>query len=137
MDLGVGSFVFSQGIVSAIPLIKNPSHVKAPLLPKLASVTRKCSPLLLLGLLRTISVKGTEYPVSIPSPTLRVTHVRVQEHQTEYCTHWNFFMTIGLLPILSVLLHPLMVYLSLPFVGILLAICMCNFVSRTHSLTRN
>ena len=65
MDLGVGSFVFSQGIVSAIPLVKNPAHLKEPLLPKVAIVLRKCSPVLMLGLLRTISVKGTEYPVSL------------------------------------------------------------------------
>ena len=65
MDLGVGSFVFSQGIVSAIPLVKNPVHLKEPLLPKVAIVLRKCSPVLMLGLLRTISVKGTEYPVSL------------------------------------------------------------------------
>lgn len=66
MDLGVGSFVFSQGIVSAIPLIKNPAYLTAPLLPKVATVTRKCLPVLLLGLIRTVSVKGTEYPVSLP-----------------------------------------------------------------------
>lgn len=64
MDIGVGSFVFSQGIVSAIPLVKNPAYLTAPLLPKVSTVLRKCSPVLLLGLLRTISVKGTEYPVS-------------------------------------------------------------------------
>ncbi len=64
MDIGVGSFVFSQGIVSAIPLVKNPTHLTAPLLPKLSLTLRKCSPVLLLGLLRTMSVKGTEYPVS-------------------------------------------------------------------------
>lgn len=64
MDIGVGSFVFSQGIVSAIPLVKNPAYLTAPLLPKVSTVLRKCSPVLLLGLLRMISVKGTEYPVS-------------------------------------------------------------------------
>ncbi|KAI0764344.1 GWT1-domain-containing protein [Trametes elegans] len=94
MDLGVGSFVFSQGIVSAIPLVKNPAHLTDPLLPKLTSVLRKCSPVLLLGLFRTISVKGTEYP----------------EHVTEYGVHWNFFITLALIPILQVLLHPLMVH---------------------------
>ena len=73
MDLGVGSFVFSQGVVSAIPLVKNPAHLKDPLLPKVTKVLRKCSPVLLLGLLRTISVKGTEYPVSnVWYPAFRV-----------------------------------------------------------------
>lgn len=63
MDMGVGSFVFSQGVVSAIPLLKNPSHLSAPLLSKVISASRKMVPLILLGLLRVILVKGTEYPV--------------------------------------------------------------------------
>ena len=64
MDLGVGSFVFSQGIVSAIPLIKDPAYLRTPLLPKIMTVIRKCLPVLALGVLRTLSVKGTQYPVS-------------------------------------------------------------------------
>ncbi|KAH9934551.1 GWT1-domain-containing protein [Epithele typhae] len=106
MDIGVGSFVFSQGIVSAIPLVKNPTHLTAPLLPKVTNVLRKCSPLLLLGLLRTMSVKGTEYP----------------EHVTEYGVHWNFFVTLAMLPILQVLLHPLMVYVPISLMGVVVAV---------------
>ncbi|PIL36018.1 hypothetical protein GSI_01678 [Ganoderma sinense ZZ0214-1] len=106
MDIGVGSFVFSQGIVSAIPLLKNPAHLTEPLLPKVTTVLRKCSPVLVLGLLRTISVKGTEYP----------------EHVTEYGVHWNFFITLGLLPMLQVLLHPLMVYVPVSLLGLVVAI---------------
>ncbi|RDX41287.1 hypothetical protein OH76DRAFT_1561669 [Lentinus brumalis] len=106
MDIGVGSFVFSQGIVSAIPLVKNPTHLTAPLLPKLSLTLRKCSPVLLLGLLRTMSVKGTEYP----------------EHVTEYGLHWNFFVTLGLIPILQVLLHPVMVYIPISLLGVVVAI---------------
>ena len=64
MDLGVGSFVFSQGVVSAIPLLKNPTQLIAPVLPKIARIARKVSPLFLLGFVRLISVKGTDYPVS-------------------------------------------------------------------------
>jgi hypothetical protein len=63
MDMGVGSFVFSQGIVSAIPLLKNPSHLSAPMLPKLTAVSLKMLPLIFLGILRVILVKRTEYPV--------------------------------------------------------------------------
>lgn len=106
MDLGVGSFVFSQGVVSAIPLIKNPTYLRARVVSKLVSVTRKSLPLLVLGLLRTLSVKGVEYP----------------EHQSEYGTHWNFFVTLALVPILQVLLHPLMVYLPISSLGLILAI---------------
>jgi glucosaminylphosphatidylinositol acyltransferase len=64
MDLGVGSFVFSQGVVSAIPLLKNSSYLSSPLLGKVVKATRKMLPLIFLGLLRVILVKGTEYPVS-------------------------------------------------------------------------
>lgn len=63
MDLGVGSFVFSQGLVSAIPIVKDPTHLLAPLGPKLLTVIRKVSPIWGLGLIRVLLVKGTEYPV--------------------------------------------------------------------------
>lgn len=63
MDLGVGSFVFSQGIVSAIPLLKNPSHLVSSIPTKLYNVIRKAIPIILLGLVRVILVKGTDYPV--------------------------------------------------------------------------
>ncbi|KAI0797327.1 GWT1-domain-containing protein [Irpex lacteus] len=106
MDMGVGSFVFSQGVVSAIPLIKDPHYLSAPILPKIVTTTRKCIPVLVLGLLRTLSVKGTDYP----------------EHQTEYGVHWNFFFTLGLMPIFQIFLHPLIVYLPISLLGILLAI---------------
>lgn len=72
MDLGVGSFVFSQGIVSAIPLIKNPASLKGSTASKLAVTVRKCLPLLSLGMLRMLLVKGAQYPVSRearPSPS--------------------------------------------------------------------
>lgn len=68
MDLGVGSFVFSQGLVSALPMIKNPRYLTEPFIPKFAQTLRKCLPVLILGLFRTVSVKGTEYPVC-PSPS--------------------------------------------------------------------
>ncbi|EMD36738.1 hypothetical protein CERSUDRAFT_83761 [Gelatoporia subvermispora B] len=106
MDLGVGSFVFSQGIVSAIPLIKDPSYLTSSWFPKFRTVLRKCLPVLILGVLRTLSVKGTEYP----------------EHETEYGTHWNFFFTIALLPLLEVLLHPLIVHAPISLLGIVAAV---------------
>jgi phosphatidylinositol glycan class W len=64
MDLGVGSFIFSQGFVSAIPLLKNPASVRAPAIPKLLFILRKTAPLIALGLMRVVMVKGTDYPVS-------------------------------------------------------------------------
>ncbi|TFK43019.1 GWT1-domain-containing protein [Crucibulum laeve] len=105
MDLGVGSFVFSQGVVSAIPLIKDPTYLTAPLVPKLAKVTRKSLPVILLGLVRVLLVKGTEYP----------------EHESEYGRHWNFFITLALIPVLQVLLHPILIRLPISVVGALIA----------------
>jgi hypothetical protein len=63
MDLGVGSFVFSQGVVSAIQLIKDPAYLTSPVLSKFISVTRKSIPIIVLGLIRVVLVKGTDYPV--------------------------------------------------------------------------
>ncbi|KAE9408960.1 hypothetical protein BT96DRAFT_962565 [Gymnopus androsaceus JB14] len=106
MDIGVGSFVFSGGIASAIPLIKTPSHLAAPLLPKVLRAIRKSLPIILLGAVRVLLVKGTEYP----------------EHVSEYGVHWNFFITLALVPIMEVLLHPVMIYVSVTAVGIVVAI---------------
>ena len=67
MDLGVGSFVFSQGVVSAIPLLKDPYHLKAP---KVIRVTSKSLPIIALGLIRVSLVKGADYPVSLYFPSV-------------------------------------------------------------------
>ncbi|RDB28918.1 GPI-anchored wall transfer protein 1 [Hypsizygus marmoreus] len=106
MDLGVGSFVFSQGIVSAIPLLKDPSYLSAPAGPKLLSVTRKVLPIIILGVVRVLLVKGTEYP----------------EHESEYGTHWNFFITLALLPILQVALHPVIKRVPPALIGVMVAV---------------
>ncbi|KAH7928358.1 GWT1-domain-containing protein [Leucogyrophana mollusca] len=106
MDLGVGSFVFSQGVVSAIPLIKDPSHLRAPLVPKLVTVSRKMLPVIALGVVRVLLVKGSEYP----------------EHVTEYGTHWNFFITLAILPIIQTLLHPVIIRIPIALLGIWLGV---------------
>lgn len=102
MDIGVGSFVFSQGVVSAIPIIKDISYLQAPILPKLKSVSRRMIPIIVLGILRVVLVKGTEYP----------------EHVTEYGVHWNFFLTLALLPIIEVLLHPIILRIPVALLGL-------------------
>ncbi|KAF8607314.1 hypothetical protein BDV93DRAFT_488337 [Ceratobasidium sp. AG-I] len=106
MDLGVGSFVFSQGVVSAIPMIKNPGMLQGAVLPKVLTTLRKVIPLLVLGLVRVLAVKGTEYP----------------EHVTEYGVHWNFFITMALLPPASVLFHPLIIHIPLSLLGLLVTL---------------
>lgn len=64
MDLGVGSFVFSQGLVSAIPFISQPYYLLEPTINKLGKTVRKSIPILALGLIRVLLVKGADYPVS-------------------------------------------------------------------------
>jgi hypothetical protein len=61
MDMGVGSFVFSLGVVSTRSLIPTPGQSR---LRKLGKALYKATPLILLGLVRVVMVKGVEYPVS-------------------------------------------------------------------------
>ncbi|KZF22015.1 GPI-anchored wall transfer protein 1 [Xylona heveae TC161] len=83
MDLGVGSFVFSAGVVSAKDALKTRlSGSSVTLKNRLLKSIRHSLPLMILGLIRLYSVKGLDYA----------------EHVTEYGVHWNFFFTLGLLP---------------------------------------
>ncbi|KAI2791125.1 GPI-anchored wall transfer protein 1 [Penicillium oxalicum] len=84
MDLGVGSFVFSAGVVSARAVLKSRASQskKTPFIGRLIQSARHSIPLLVLGLVRLWSVKGLDYA----------------EHVTEYGVHWNFFFTLGFLP---------------------------------------
>ncbi|KAG8924357.1 Glucosaminyl phosphatidylinositol (GlcN-PI) nositol acylation protein [Tulasnella sp. 418] len=107
MDIGVGSFVFAQGLVSAIPLLRDPSQLSRPLSSKIGPSLKKASPLLALGLIRLIIVKVTGYP----------------EHVTEYGVHWNFFLTFGLLPVAATCFHPLFLRFPMPLLGLLVTGC--------------
>jgi len=83
MDIGVGSFVFSAGVVGARPVLKELAAGKTtPLMQRLLYSMRHSFPLLVLGVIRLLSVKGLDYA----------------EHVTEYGVHWNFFFTLGFLP---------------------------------------
>ncbi|CAI6266724.1 unnamed protein product [Periconia digitata] len=82
MDMGVGSFVFTNGIVSVRSSLKTGTANLPPLSKRFLTSLRHSLPLLVLGVIRLISVKGLDYA----------------EHVTEYGVHWNFFFTLGLLP---------------------------------------
>lgn len=83
MDVGVGSFVFTGGVVAARPVLKDQLVGKStPLGTRLFQSIRHSTPLLVLGLIRLWSVKGLDYA----------------EHVTEYGVHWNFFFTLGFIP---------------------------------------
>jgi glucosaminylphosphatidylinositol acyltransferase len=52
-------------------------------------------------------VKSTDYP---------------GEHVSEYGTHWNFFLTLAVIPPLQMALHPVFQFLSVTAVGLGVAV---------------
>lgn len=89
MDLGVGNFVFSAGIVGARPVIRDEQKAatqsgtaRINFSGRMLGALRHSLPLLVLGTARLLSVKNLDYA----------------EHVTEYGVHWNFFFTLALLP---------------------------------------
>ena len=72
MDVGVGAFIMSHGLTA-------PEARERGGGAKLVATLRGLLPLIVLGALRVMAVKSTDY----------------QEHVTEYGVHWNFFFTIA------------------------------------------
>ncbi|ODN81579.1 GPI-anchored wall transfer protein 1 [Cryptococcus amylolentus CBS 6039] len=120
MDVGVGSFVFSLGLISTktlsppppAPLPTSPAMNSFALNTTPSSMTsiitslRKSVPILVLGFLRLIMVKGSDYP----------------EHVTEYGVHWNFFFTLALVPVLAVGVRPLTRWLKWSWIGVIVSL---------------
>lgn len=131
----MGSFVFSQGIVSAIPIIKSPDQLSSPLKPKVVRMLWRSLPIWLLGFLRLIVVKLSDYPVSWPNKNFaqKIHGRKLQEHESEYGTHWNFFFTMGTLPVLEVLLHPILPFAPVSMIAIAIALCEYRYSSRSTS----
>lgn len=84
MDLGVGSFVVANALVSREARNITATRWKASL--------RSISPLVFLGFARLISTSGVDYQV----------------HVGEYGVHWNFFFTLAAISILTsiIRIHP-------------------------------
>lgn len=83
MDVGVGAYIISNAIVSpeARGLLSRDTGFISPVMKSLKS----SFPLLVLGIARLMSVKGTDY----------------QEHVSEYGIHWNFFFTLFFVKVFS------------------------------------
>lgn len=112
MDVGVGSFVFSAGFVSARSFLKDRLTKDAPLIrSRFFSSLKHSLPLILLGFVRLYSVKS----------------LNLAEHVTEYGVHWNFFFTLALLPPSVVLLQPLLV--TPPLISLLSLLLGCVYES--------
>ncbi|XP_010240872.1 PREDICTED: uncharacterized protein At4g17910 isoform X2 [Nelumbo nucifera] len=84
MDLGVGSFVLANSLVSR--------QARNALSVKWKTALKSTSPLLLLGVGRLIFTTGVDYQV----------------HVGEYGVHWNFFFTLAAVSILTFIIniHP-------------------------------
>ncbi|SCU90346.1 LANO_0D08416g1_1 [Lachancea nothofagi CBS 11611] len=107
MDLGVGSFVFSNGIVSSRAILKDELSGRNTRFPnKLINALKSCGTVLVLGLLRLYFVKNLEY----------------QEHVTEYGVHWNFFITLAFLPLVLVFIDEITRYVPRIVVAITISV---------------
>lgn len=85
MDVGVGLFIFSNGIIvkpSATPFSKK----------KFQKLLVGCLPLFILGFSRLVVTKEINY----------------QQHVTEYGVHWNFFITLAVTKILGTIIEGFM-----------------------------
>lgn len=82
MDIGVGSFVFAQGLAVGRSDCRNTSFSR-----NIGRTALKTLPIWFLGFIRLTSVKGVEYP----------------EHVSEYGVHWNFFFTLAATSLLGTL----------------------------------
>ncbi|KAJ1562547.1 Glucosaminyl phosphatidylinositol (GlcN-PI) nositol acylation protein [Nowakowskiella sp. JEL0078] len=102
MDLGVGCFIFSMGIVAGPKLYLNSQR---SFLLKLFDSLKKSIPVLLLGFIRLVATKSVNYHVILEFFVFILEiHSFGQEHVSEYGQHWNFFFTLGFLPPIVILL---------------------------------
>ncbi|SGY68340.1 BQ5605_C004g02879 [Microbotryum silenes-dioicae] len=117
MDLGVGSFVFSLGLISALPILRQ-KQTKSSVLHEILKSIQHSAGLLALGMVRVVMVKGVDYP----------------EHVTEYGVHWNFFFTMAILPVFGAGLERLVPKVGFTLMALLVTAVHQLILSRT-SLT--
>lgn len=86
-----------------MPLLR--SAEQPPLLVLVWESIKRSAGVLVLGVARVLLVKGVDYPVCRPvfSGIGLNTYAAsiAQEHASEYGVHWNFFFTLGLIPIVG------------------------------------
>ena len=106
MDLGVGAFTFSLGLVDAKYIINNNYRYS------------KVFPLALLGLIRLIMIELSNYP----------------QHASEYGIHWNFFLTLSCLPVLTNILFKLhkLTKIQFSWFALIISLCYQLFLSKTR-----
>ena len=99
MDLGDGSFVFSKGVASAIQLIKDPAYLTSTVTSKFIRATRKSLPIIVLGLICLILLKGIDYPViyfyfrtCVKSSFLRSMKRSSMDDTGIFSSFWRFFL---------------------------------------------
>lgn len=85
MDIGVGAFIFSSGVVSR----EASGQASENALRRVTQTIYKILPLIVLGLGRFFVLKMLGY----------------QEQVTEYGTHWNFFMTLAAIAIIASIIN--------------------------------
>ncbi|KTW32284.1 glucosaminyl-phosphotidylinositol O-acyltransferase [Pneumocystis jirovecii RU7] len=118
MDLGVGFFVFSFGVVT-IKNIKNKYSSKVSFIKKMKISLKQSYMFFVIGFIRILIIKICDYP----------------EHVSEYGVHWNFFFTLGVLSLSLVFIEFLHQYLkSYIFIIILLSICNELLIRLPHVL---
>jgi phosphatidylinositol glycan class W len=106
MDLGVGSFVFSMGLISARSYLRQLFDNNFNYKNTVIRSFKNSIPIFILGFIRLISVKTVDY----------------HEHVTEYGHHWNFFFTLACLPIINSLIIPIIRILSPLITSLLISI---------------
>ncbi|XP_024526610.1 uncharacterized protein At4g17910 isoform X2 [Selaginella moellendorffii] len=97
MDLGVGSFVAANAIVS------RQARSRELLRTRTVDILKSVSPLLALGFVRLIATKGADYQV----------------HVGEYGVHWNFFFTLAAVSLLTSVIRMPVSYCGYLGLGIL------------------